>query len=368
MGSTKKKVMILSNGTFIEYRFRQALIKELLGIADVVVFAHKDRNWQELEALGSQVIDMDIETRGTNPFQELKTFFSMKRVIRDLSPDLIYSFTIKPNIYGGLIAHCLNIPTCASITGIGSSLQSDSLLARLNLKLYRRALRKSRVVFFQNEENRKFFLDKKLVDPERTEMTRGSGVDTQLYTYQPYPQDGPDRFVFIGRVMREKGIGEFLEAARLVHAQHPEVQFDILGEICEDRWMSVIDEMTGYGVQYFGHVDNVTDYISGSRCVVLPSYHEGMSNTLLEAAAMGRPLIASDIPGCREVIDDGQTGFLCQVQSGPDLAEKMLRFLTLSTAEKTEMGKRGRTKICREFSKEKVVAKYMRQAVQILEL
>ena len=277
-------------------------------------------------------------------------------MLRQEKPDLVITYTIKPNVYGGLACRLLGTAYAVNITGLGTAFQKDGLLKKLVTFLYRTALKKAKVVFFENSGNRQVFLDGNIVAEEKTCLLSGAGVNLQHYACAPYPEGGTTRFLFVGRVMQEKGIGELFAAMERLRAEGADCCLDVLGGF-EENYAQIIrrHEEAGW-LHYHGYVTDVRPYIEKAHCFVLPSYHEGMANTNLECAAMGRPVITSNIPGCREAVLDGISGLLCEPKDADSLYEAMKRFLNLPQETRTQMGKAGRKHMEAVFDKKKVVS------------
>jgi glycosyltransferase involved in cell wall biosynthesis len=331
LGVLRLKILVLSNSAGGLYHFKLELLEALLGKGHDVFFCVPDKQdamfVQLLETVGCTYIHTPMSRRGVNPIDDIMLVRQYQRVAKDVRPDVILSYTIKPNLYGSFVAARARIPIIMNITGLGSALQTGKLKS-LVTRMYRYAGKHAAVVFFENKANMDWFLTNRLVAPEKTRLIPGSGVN--LEKFRPLPKindDGVVRFLFIGRIMRDKGIEEYLAAAARIRRQHPDTEFQIVGSYEEERyreWLEGNDD-----VRYLGRSDDVREQIREVDCIVHPSYHEGMSNVLLEGAAMGKPLIASNIPGCREVIDDGVNGFVFEPRCVDDLVDKLERFLSM---------------------------------------
>lgn len=350
-----KNILILSNCSIGMYRFRGDLIRSLLQNNNVFVSCPDNGRVSQLRDLGCQVIVTDIDRRGINPVSDFGLIQHYRRIIKQVKPDLVITYTIKPNIYGGFLCRTMKIPYAANITGLGSALQKKGFLRGMLISMYTRALKKARVVFFENVGNRQFFLDEGIIPMERACVLSGAGVNLQHFSYAPYPKDETVRFLFIGRVMKEKGVDELFAAMRRLRADGYDCQLDVLGYY-EDNYADVIRQCEAAGwLRFQGFQDDVRPFIEKSHCFVLPSYHEGMANTNLECAAMARPLITSRIPGCMEAVEEGVSGYLCRPQDAESLYTEMKRFLALTAEERAEMGRAGRRRMEAAFDKEKVV-------------
>lgn len=353
----KKRIVILANQSGGLYDFRKDLMIALQEKAEVyAVVPHNDR-WDELQALADRVIELPIDRRGMNPARDAKLLGQYRAILKRLCPDLVLTYTIKPNIYGGLACRELHIPYAVNITGLGSAIENGGWLKRFVLTLYKPVLAGAKVVFFENARNRDTLAAAGVVPQGRDVVLNGAGVNLEDYPSQPYPLEGTVRFLFVGRVMHEKGVDELFAAAKRMKQTYGDgVEFHIVGSF-EEGYKPLMDELEQTGVvKYHGYQSDMKHFYVMADCVVLPSYHEGMSNVLLEAAASGRPLITSDIPGCREAVEPGVSGYLCPARDADALYAAMRQFLELPPAQRAAMGCRGRERMERQFGKATVVA------------
>lgn len=353
----KKRIVILANQSGGLYDFRKDLMIALQEKAEVyAVVPHNDR-WDELQALADRVIELPIDRRGMNPARDAKLLGQYRAILKRLRPDLVLTYTIKPNIYGGLACRKLHIPYAVNITGLGSAIENGGWLKRFVLTLYKPVLAGAKVVFFENAGNRDTLAAAGVVPQGRDVVLNGAGVNLEDYPSQPYPLEGAVRFLFVGRVMHEKGVDELFAAARRMKQTYGDgVEFHIVGSF-EEGYKPLMDELERSGVvKYHGYQSDMKRFYAMADCVVLPSYHEGMSNVLLEAAASGRPLITSDIPGCREAVEPGVSGYLCSARDADALYAAMRQLLELPPAQRAAMGRRGRERMERQFGKTAVVA------------
>ena len=352
------QILILANHSGGLYDFRKDLIAELKKNANVTVAVPHNDRWEELHKLADRVIELSVDRRGMNPLHDSKLFKQYRAILNEVKPDLVLTYTIKPNIYGGLACRMAHIPYAVNITGLGSAIENGGWLKRFVLALYKPALKSAKVVFFENAGNRDTLAATGVVPKGRDVVLNGAGVNLEDYPYQPYPQEGPVRFLFVGRVMHEKGVDELFAAAKLMKQEYSDgVEFHIVGSF-EEAYKPVMDELEQTGtVKYHGYQSDIKPFYAMASCVVLPSYHEGMSNVLLEAAASGRPLITSDIPGCREAVENGASGYLCPAKDADALYNAMYRFVELPESWRAEMGRRGRERMEQKFSKHSVVQK-----------
>ena len=353
----KRRIAILANQSGGLYDFRKDLIIALREKAEVyAVVPHNDR-WDELLHLADRVIELPIDRRGMNPLHDSKLFHQYRAILKEVKPDLVLTYTIKPNIYGGLACRMAHIPYAVNITGLGSAIENGGWLKKFVLSLYKPALKGASVVFFENAGNRDTLTATGVVPKGRDVVLSGAGVNLEDYPYQSYPQEGAVRFLFVGRVMHEKGVDELFTAAKRMKQEYGDgVEFHIVGSF-EEGYKPLMDELEQAGVvKYHGYQSDMKRFYAMAGCVVLPSYHEGMSNVLLEGAATGRALITSDIPGCREAVEDGVSGYLCPAKDADALYEAMRRFVELPENCRGELGRRGRERMEQRFSKTAVVA------------
>ncbi len=349
------RILIAANSSVGLVKFRSELIKKLKENHEVFVAVKLDKCVRELQNMVDKVIEIDMDRRGTNPVEELRLYRSCARAIESIRPDFVITYTIKPNIYCGLAAGKQKIPYAANITGLGTAFQKEGFLKRNIVRLYRKALKNAKVVFFENAVNARVFSDYRIVRQDNQYILHGAGVNLQKFSFQEYPAKQKINFLFMGRLMKEKGVGELFEAAEQLYRVRKDFVLTILGGYEED-YQEKVAELERLGiVNYVGWVDDVAPYIKECMCTVLPSYHEGMSNTLLECAAMGRPIIASDIAGCREAVLDGKSGYLVHVKDSKDLFEKMRMFCALSPEERVQMGRASRAHMEKNFDKDQVV-------------
>ncbi len=355
---SNKRILVLANNDVGLYRFRKDLLAALLGAGHEVYISLPDGGFiSELVQLGCRFLDTPIDRRGMNPLHDSKLFHQYRAMLKEVKPDLVLTYTIKPNIYGGLACRMAHIPYAVNITGLGSAIENGGWLKKFVLALYKPALQGAKVVFFENAGNRDTLAATGVVPKGRDVVLSGAGVNLEDYPYQPYPQEGPVRFLFVGRVMHEKGVDELFAAAKRMKQEYGNgVEFHIVGSF-EEEYKPLVDKLEQAGVvKYHGYQSDMKRFYAMASCVVLPSYHEGMSNVLLEGAATGRALITSDIPGCREAVEDGVSGYLCPTKDADALCDAMRRFAKLPETRQAEMGRRGRTRMEQKFSKTAVVA------------
>ena len=358
----RDKILIVSNVTAGLASFRSELISTLSNDYDVLILASDNGRKEKLEACGANVITVEMERHGTNPLKEIKLVSFYKKKMRELKPIIVLTYTIKPNIYAGMAAASLGIPYVANVTGLGPAVENGGLIQKITIPLYRYGLRKAQKVFFQNTSNRDFMIRHKMVEEGKYDLLPGSGVNLQKYDVQPYPHSDTVDFVFISRVVKEKGIEQYIDAAKAIKSVHPETRFHVCGD-CEGKYKVVLEELNANGtIIYHGRIDDVVSMHRQSSCTVHPSFYpEGMSNVLLESCACGRPIITTDRPGCREIVDDGVNGYIVKQKDSGDLIDKIERFLSLTWEERKAMGLAGRSKVEREFDRSIVIQKYLEE-------
>lgn len=356
------KVLFLVNHDVVIYNFRLELVTQLLAEGhQVVISSPYGERIDDLISLGCEYYAIQMSRHGMNPIQELRLLINYKKLIREVRPDIVFTYTIKPNIYGGMACAVAGVPYVANITGLGTAVENSGIVQKITVMLYRIAFRKVQRVFFQNEENRQFFVDRRLAVGKHG-MLPGSGVNLQRFLPMEYPGEGTTEFVFISRIMKEKGADQYLEAAEYIREKYPNTRFHICG-FCEQAYEQRLKELHDKGVIiYHGMVRDVRTVIAKTHCTIHPTYYpEGLSNVLLESAACARPLITTNRSGCREVIDDGVNGFVVEQKNVPDLIEKIERFLELPWENKKAMGAAGREKVEKEFDRQIVVEKYLEE-------
>lgn len=354
----RKKVLFLANHFITLFSFRKELIQKLVEDGNKVYISIPEDENSYFENLGCHIILTEIDRRGVNPKNDLKLIAFYKKMIPEIDPDIIFSYTIKPNIYGCMASGKKYKQVC-NITGTGGTFIEKNLVSEICKVLYRISIRKCYKVLFQNIGDRDYFIKNNLVY-NNYEMIPGSGCNLEEHMFQPMPEADITRFIFIGRVMKLKGIDEYLEAAKIVKEKYPNTEFLIAGWNEEEKYKKIVADYQEKGiVNYIGFRSDIGDWIAKCNCTVLPSHGgEGVPNVLLESAAIGRVCIGSKINGTMDVIEDGVTGYLFETGSAESLSQKMQQFLKLSAKEKAAMGKSGREKIEKEFDREIVIKKY----------
>ena len=368
-----KKIVLSANTAWSIYNFRYGLVKKLIDLDyQVVIIAPYDEYSDKLKEMGCEVFDIDINGKSTNPLDDLKTFWQYWKLYKKIDPDLIFHYTIKPNIYGTLAAKLSGIRSIAITTGLGYAFINENLITKVVKGLYRFSLRYAEQVWFLNTDDADIFKRYGLVDESKMLILPGEGIDTSKF--QPVDakkRDDTFRFLLVARMLWDKGVGEYVEAAKNIKKKHKNVDFLLLGAVGVDNPTAIPRETiekweSDRIVKYLGTTDKVQNELAKADCIVLPSYREGTSRVLLESASMGKPIITTNVPGCKEVVDDGINGFLCEVKDSEDLSDKMERMLHLSEEERVYMGKAGREKAMKEFDERIVIHKYLDAIKSIL--
>ena len=356
IGQMGKKIVVITNNSGGLCDFRGMLLSEFIKRGDTVTaLTPYDTKVDELKAMGVILVNTPLNRRGMNPDEDLKLLRIYKEILKKLQPDLVITYTIKPNVYGGFVCRQMKISYAANITGLGTTFQNDGMLKKLVTIMYKVGLRKAKTVFFENCENQQVFISNGIVKEEQTCLLNGAGVDLEHFQIAEYPGGEHVKFLFIGRVMKEKGIDELFEAMRKLRADGVNCSLDVLGSYEED-YKTQIEQYEAEGwLHYHGYQLDVRPFIAASHCFVLPSWHEGMANTNLECAASGRPVITSNIHGCLEAVEDGVTGYLCTQKNADHLYKVMKSFIMLSYEERMKMGMAGRKRMEEVFDKKKVV-------------
>lgn len=358
-----KRVLILGNSGLVVFGMRGELVQRLVadGYEVTVSFPNSilGEGTQMAKEYGCKFVEVLIDRRGTNAFRDAELLHNYVKLIKEVKPDVVLTYTVKCSIYGGMACRILNVPYLVNITGLGKGLAEGGLKQKLLVMLYKVAVQAAQCVFFQNQHDRQFFIDQG-ISCRKAAMLPGSGVNLEKYVPIPYPADDKIVFTYIARVMKTKGIDEFLDAAKAIKQDHSNVEFHICG-FYEDDYKEIIEDAQEQGVvKYHGQVSDVRPYEAISHCIVLPTYHpEGISNVLLEAAACARPIITTNRHGCKEVVDDGVNGYLVKEKDSQDLIRKMRQFMELSWEARRDMGLAGRAKVEKEFDRQIVVQKYL---------
>jgi len=360
------KILILGNDDGGVYKFRKELIEELSRKNRVYISVPFDRFISLLMELDCELIDTPIGRRKINPIIDLSLLLRYMRMIRRIKPDLVFTYTVKPNVYGGIVCRIMKVPYMANITGLGTSVENVGYIKKIVLKLYEVGLKQASCVFFQNESNQDYFTKKSLIN-SKTRLIPGSGVNLNYYALEEYPDDAEGiKFLFIGRIMRDKGINELLEAAIEIKKRYKDIHFNLVGLI-EDDMSKKINDFKEHGIiNYYDEKLDIRSFIRQSHAIILPSYHEGTSNVLLEAASSGRPVLASRVTGCRETLDEGVSGLCFEARNIDSLVQTIIKFIELPHERKEMMGLAGRKKMEKEYDRTIVVNAYIEEIEKVL--
>ena len=360
------RIVILTNADIGLYKFRKELVEKLCKEHEVYIVLPEGEFIDSLKQLGCRYIPFEFNRRGTNPIADLCQVKRYIKLLKELRPDIVLTYTIKPNVYGGIACQIAKVPYIANVTGLGTTIENGGLLSFISILLYKVGLKGARCVFFQNKDNQKLFVNRKIVKG-KSRLIPGSGVNLQTHYVEPYPDDNDGiRFLFVGRIMKDKGIGELLEAIRQIHREHPNVNLDIVGWSDEDYSEELRKEEQEGVIRYHGLQSDVHPFYTKCHCAVLPSYHEGTANVMLEASSTGRPVITTRVPGCQETFDEGITGFGCEVKSTESLIEAMRKFLSTTQDRRRKMGLAARTKMVMEYDRNIVLKAYQEEIEEIV--
>lgn len=357
------KILLLANDSTYVYNLRREVIEAMLARGwQVAAVCEVKQHADDLAQLGCRVLPLAVARHGKNPLQDLALWRAYGAVLDAETPDVVLTYNIKPNVYGGIACARRGIPYLVNVCGLGTPVETPGPLQVLTVALYKRGVKKAACVFFQNRENEAFFNARRMA-PGHHHLLPGSGVNTRRFALLPYPQGETVDFLFISRVMQEKGIDQYLEAARRVHARHPETVFHIVGGCDDERYRGILRELEAAGVvRWHGQQPSVLPFQKISACTVHPTYYpEGMSNVLLESAACGRPIITTDRSGCREIVEDGVNGFVCRQKDSDDLTAQLEKFLALPWERRRDMGLAARRKVENEFDRQIVVDAYLQE-------
>lgn len=358
-----KKILVLVNRDFVLYNFRIELVERLLSENyEVYICLPYGEKVDKMIAMGCRFLPVDIDKRGRNPWKDMALIHNYRRILKQVLPDLVLMYTTKVNIYAGMLAGKMKLPYLMNISGLGTAVEYEGRIQKFMIALYRKAARHADCLFFQNTENQAFFRKHHMYDG-KSRLIPGSGVNLSRWHLLDYPDDSKGvEFLFIARVIKEKGIEEYLAAAKQLKTEYPNAVFHVLGP-CDGEYREILAEYEKNGlIQYHGMVADTRNFLENAHCTIHPSYYpEGISNVLLESAACGRPVITTDRSGCRETVEDGVTGFVFEQKNEKQLIACVRRFLQMDNEERKNMGLEGRKKMEREFDREIVVEAYMEE-------
>jgi glycosyltransferase involved in cell wall biosynthesis len=360
-----RRVVLAANSSWNIVNFRGGLIRALKaeGYEPVVIAPVDPAAEHRMNELGVERIVIDITRSGLNPFADLALLLKYRSLLKSLRPVAYLGFTIKPNIYGGIAARLTGVPLIANVSGLGTVFINRGPLLALVSRLYRLALKRAAIVFFQNPDDLELFVERGLVRRSQAGLLPGSGIDLDAFQPSPLPL-GPATFLLIGRMLGDKGVREFVEAARHLRPDLPDARFQLLGPLDEGNRSAItraeLNRWVEEGiVEYLGSTDDVRPYLERATVAVLPSYREGLPRSLLEAAAMGRPLIATDVPGCRDLIEDGANGTLCKPKASGSLANAMQKLAKMPRDRLGDMGSASRRLVEKRYSQTVVIGAYL---------
>jgi glycosyltransferase involved in cell wall biosynthesis len=374
MINSKKKVTIIENHELGIYSIRHDLVKAIAEQYEVTILTEIDDSFKNGD-LESLVHFIDVGKAVLNPAAAVKYNSRLRKALKEIKPDVCLTFTIRPAIYGNIVTNRLNIPTISTITGTGPLFESNSLSYTIARQLYKWVLKKTRFVFFPNYDDLNAFVKRKYITKEQARRVPGSGINYEQFVPQPSTRNNDGKFIFlyISRLLKDKGVMEYVEAASIIKKTSPNAEFHIVGPLWSGNKKSLTvtenelnDWIEKKWIVYHDKQKDVRPFIANADCVVMPSYREGMSNVLLEAASMAKPLIATNVTGCRDIVENGMNGLLCKVKSGPDLADKMKQMMNLTAKDREAMGVKGREKMIREFDKKIVIQKYLETIEEVI--
>ncbi|WP_298749187.1 glycosyltransferase family 4 protein [uncultured Arcobacter sp.] len=371
--SIMKIVAIVLNSSWQAYNFRLNLAREIKNSGYKVIFiAPYDNKYSEFLKKEFEFFHIYIDPKGINPIGDFKTLISFYKLYKKIKLDMVLNFTIKPNIYSSIISKILGIKSINNITGLGTVFIKKSIVTTIVKLLYKISLSCCSKVFFQNNDDKSLFLKNKLVSEKKCGLIPGSGVDTKKFTPILNKIENTNlKFLVVARVLRDKGIYEYIDAIKIIKSKYENIDFQLLGEVGVQNKTAIseeeLNEWVNQGlVDYLGTSDKVQNILKNVNCVILPSYREGTPRSLLEAASMEKPIITTNVVGCKEVVEDGVNGYLCEVRSSEDLARKIEMFINLPCEKKLDMGKEGRKKMLNEFSESIVIKEYLDSIKEIL--
>jgi len=370
--ASKKHIIFSGNSAWGMYNFRGRLIRKFVEKSyKVTVLAPNDEVFvPKLKELSVSFIDTPINPKGTNPMEDVRLFWNYKTIFKREKPDFVFFYTVKPNIFGSLAAQHCKVPHIAVTTGLGYVFLVDNLVSKITKYLYKVAFKKAYQVWFLNEDDRQTFLDHKLVDERKAYLLKGEGIDLERFHISSLQKKEPAVFLLIARMLWDKGIGEFVEAARRIKQKYPDTKFQMLGFLGVGNPTAIhkeqMDKWQSEGVvTYLGVTEDVKPFIEDATCIVLPSYREGVPFSLLEASALGKPIVTTNAIGCKDTVEDGITGFMCEVKNSESLASSMEKVMHLSPEQYENMALAGRAKMEREFDVKLIIKRYLEVVEQI---
>lgn len=368
----KYKLAFVGNSSLTMHNFRINLLRTMVKRGyEVTVIAPKDSDTTSYKSHKIRYIPISVDSKGVNPIRDIFLYNQLRAIYKKEKFDFIFHYTIKPVIYGSMAAKSLGIKHISVITGLGYAFLNNGFVNKLVIRLYRTALKKANEVWFLNQDDRNVFLENKIIPSKQTRVINGEGINTRLYRPSHKDTDGRFKFLFVGRILWDKGVREYVEAAALLKPKYPDVSFDMLGGLDAANPSLVprdkMDEWEEAGnINYLGETRKVIPYLTHASCIVLPSYREGISRVLLEASSMEKPIVATNVTGCKDVVVDGVSGFLCEVKNAKDLADKMEKIILLPKEKLQEMGAAGREIVMSKFEEKIVIKVYLDKLEEIL--
>lgn len=360
------KIAVVLNTSWNIYNFRLNLIKALFREGhEVVAIAPKDEYTTKLIDLGCTYEEVKMDSRGANPIKDIALLFELHRIYKKVKPDVILHYTIKPNIFGTIAASRLKIPVINNVCGLGTAFLKQNLISKIAIGLYKFAFRFPKLIYFQNQDDKNFFVNSKIVKQNKIDVLPGSGIDLEKFVpVKEEKIDKPFTFLLISRLIHDKGVIEYIEAIKLLRNRGVKARFEILGQLDENHMRGIskklVDQWIEEGIiDYLGSTDDVRPFINNSDCVVLPSYREGTPRSLIEAASSGKPIVATNVPGCNNIVEDKVNGLLCEIMDQKDLANKMEALYKTDKAELDQMGQAGRQIAVDRFDEKIVIDKYL---------
>ncbi len=350
------KFLVITNHSYMLWQFRRELIAGLMERGEVVISMPFVGHEEDFKVMGCRCLDVKLDRRSINPMTDIGLYFHYRKLLSSEKPDMVITYSIKPNVYAGFACRLMGISYCVNVQGLGTAFQKEPVASIVTM-MYRVAIKKAKTVFFENEGNAAEFVNRRIMKRNQQTILHGAGVNLEFHREREYPSEADGiHFLFVGRIMKEKGVDELFEASRRMKEKYGnKVVFDLVG-FFEDEYKETVEELVDEGVVVFhGFQSDPRPFYAMSHCVVQPSYHEGMNNVLLEGAATGRGLITTDIPGCREAVDEGVNGFLCKKMDSNSVFDCMEKFMGMSREERKRMGFAGRQKMEAEFGKDSVV-------------
>lgn len=365
------KVAIVLNTSWNIYNFRMGLIKALKENGhEIYAIAPEDEYSSKLEEAGCEYHEVTMDSRGVNPIKDLALFFELRKIYKKIRPDVVLHYTIKPNLYGTMAATTLRIPAINNVCGLGTVFLNENLVSKIALTMYKFAFRFPKKVFFQNSYDHQLFVERGLVKKGISDIVPGSGIDLKYFQPEPFKRNKRFTFLLISRLIHDKGVIEYIDAIKKLQGEGANAKFQVLGAKDPEHRRGIKSELVDSWIEnniieYLGTTDDVRQYIADADCVVLPSYREGTPRTLLEAASSSKPIIATDVPGCKNVVKHSFNGLLCKLKDSNDLAEKMSTMMQFPDERIEELGKNGRMKVENEFSENLVINKYLKSIAEL---